>query len=342
MKENSVILPDSPEARELARLQTRMLRPAQEVNREGSFELGWGLALLCFGIGPYYNAVVTKSAWYSPWTTWLVWLPFLFAVFAPYAVPKLIKRFITWPRTGYVAHPNDVKLIQLVMLLVFSLAVGGVLGQLFVLVQRALVARGQPALQSALPGVIPTCIELLIYSALAVYLGRKVIRKRTPLPTAYDAAIVTQGLQQTAVGRRCLRVVKFAVPAVLILLPILAFGVVFALIYWSKSLVLRAEFHWSQLGIPGLLVAANALLYFMGSGVVLKPNRWKWFLLPAMLLVPILVGPAIPYPAATPGLFSVLHPLPPVILCIGSVWFLSGAIALILFMHRNRLPPEAL
>jgi hypothetical protein len=38
-----------------------MLRPTQNVNMDGSFELGWGMALLCFGLVPYLNAVLPKS-----------------------------------------------------------------------------------------------------------------------------------------------------------------------------------------------------------------------------------------------------------------------------------------
>ena len=52
MNANSEDLPDSPEVRELARLQTRMQRPGLEVNREGSFEIGWGIAMLCCGVVP--------------------------------------------------------------------------------------------------------------------------------------------------------------------------------------------------------------------------------------------------------------------------------------------------
>src|SRR5512143_1605694 len=116
MNNNSENPPRIPEAQELATLQAQMLRPALEVNRDGSFELGWGIAMLCFGLVPYFNAVVTKATWFSSWTAWVCFLPLLCGAFAPYGVPKLIKRFITWPRTGYVANPNDLKLKQLVML----------------------------------------------------------------------------------------------------------------------------------------------------------------------------------------------------------------------------------
>jgi hypothetical protein len=341
-RENSKNLPDSPEARELAKLQTRMQRPGLEVNREGSFELGWGIMMLCGGLSPYYSAVAIKWALYSPWTNWLAYLPLICGFFALYAVPKLIKRFITWPRTGYVANPNEVKLGRLLMLMVFGAALGGAIGQLYTLVFREVVMRGLPAFQNAGPSVPLICIKLVIYVTVVVYLGLRVIQKRRPpLPSAYDAAIINQGLNQTASGRKIVRGVKVALLAMFIGLPLFAFAIVFGLLYGTKLLLHHTEFHWSQLGMPVFLVACNALLYLMASGVVLKPNRWKWFMVPLMLLVPILVGPAIAYPATSSGSFPMFEPLPPVMLCIGGLWFLSGAIALILFMHHNRLPAEA-
>ena len=45
-----------PELRDLAKLQAQMLQPAQNMNMDGSFELGWGTAVLCFGFVPYFNA----------------------------------------------------------------------------------------------------------------------------------------------------------------------------------------------------------------------------------------------------------------------------------------------
>jgi hypothetical protein len=169
--------------------------------------------------------------------------------------------------------------------------------------------------------------------------------------------VVTQGLKQTAAGRKNLLTVRLTLLAIFLGIPLVLTGVVVALMYWGKPLTHQAEIqwpqsgpadvlatpqtsgiHWPQSGVAGFLVVANACLYFMGSGLLLKPNRWKRFMLPVMLLVPILVAPAIPYSAAKPGLATIFEPLPPVILVLGIVWVLSGAIALILFMRRNPLP----
>jgi hypothetical protein len=75
----------------------------------------------------------------------------------------------------------------------------------------------------------------------------------------------------------------------------------------------------------------------MGSGVVLKPNRWKWFVLPLMLVAPILVAPAIPHPP-TNTLTEIFALLPPVMLCVASVWLFSGTLTLMLFIRRNPVP----
>ncbi len=335
MKENSEELPEMAELGKLARLQSQMQRTGQEVNREGSLEVGWGIAVLCCGLTPYFNALVMKSGWFSGWTSWIAFLPLIGAAFAPYAVPRMIKRFITWPRTGYVANPNDMKLIQLVMLMVFGCALGIGIVQVILLVVQAQETFGQPGAHSDLHKSTLRGITLVASASLAMYLGRKVIRKRPPLPAAYDAVLIAQGLKQTAAGRKIHRGVRCTLVVVFLGVPMLVFGIAFGLMYWSKGLMRLTEIHWSELGMPSFLVATNALLYLMGSGVMLKRHRWKWLVLAVMLVMPILVAPAIPYPATKPELTTILTPLPPMFLCIGSVWFLSGAITLIVFMRQN-------
>jgi hypothetical protein len=57
-----------------------------------------------------------------------------------------------------------------------------------------------------------------------------------------------------------------------------------------------------------------------------------------LLIGPILIPPLIPYPAVESELFSIFQALPPVMLSIGMVWFLSGAATLIWFIRHNPLP----
>jgi len=181
-------------------------------------------------------------------------------------------------------------------------------------------------------------IKLLVCVIVTVYLAPKVIRKSKPLPAAYDAEVMKQGLKQTAAGRKRLRVVRLTLFAMFLIPPILLCGVVFGLMYWSKPVLRPADISWPELGIPSFLVGINAVLYLMGSGVAIKQHRWKWAVLPIMLMAPILIAPAIPYPASPPGLTPMFESLPPVMLSIGLVWFLSGAATLVLFIWHNPLP----
>jgi hypothetical protein len=344
MKDNLQSLPNVAEVRDLAQLQAQMQRPAKNVNMDGSFELGWGTGLLCFGSVAYLNAVLPtvlpKWVWTSWWTAWIGFLPLICAGFAPYGIPRMIKRFITWPRTGYVANPNDVKLSQLVMLMGFGGALGFSLTLPFILVSEIREAISRPGARSDLQSIIWHGIELLVCATVAVYLGRKTIRKRQPLPVAYDSALINQGLRQTAAGRKTLRVVKSTLLVMFVGVPILACGVVFGLTYLSKSAMRHTEIHWPQFGVLSFVVAANALLYLMGNAVAIKQHRWKWLGLALLLIAPLVAAPAIPYPAVNPELMPTLELFPPqAMLVMGLVWFLSGAATLISFMRHNPLLP---
>ena len=335
-------LPRIPEVGDLAKLQAQMLPPAQKVNMDGSFELGWGTALLCFGLVPYLDAVLAKSVWASPLTVWIGYLTMFCltcAAFAPYGVSKMIKRFVTWPRTGYVANPNDVKLIQLVMLMVFGAALGFSLTLPFLLVAEIREAINRAGARSDSHSIILHGIELVVCATLAVYLGRKTFRKRQPFPSAYDAALINQGLGKTSAGGKILRVVKFRLFLKFVGIPILVCGVVIGVVYWSKSVMRHTEIKWPQLGILSFLVASNANLYWMGNGVAIKQHRWKWLVLAILLVGPIVVVTAIPYPDVGPEMTPILGPFPPVMLSMGLVWCLSGAATLISFIRHNPLPP---
>jgi hypothetical protein len=327
-----------PELEDLRKLQSQMQRPGQNLNMDGSFELGWGTAVLCFGLGAYFNAILPKSLWTSWWTAWIGWLPLTCAAFAPYGIPKIVKKFITWPRTGYVANPHEIKLSQLVMLMVFGSALGFCLSLPFVLVSEIHAAVSQQGPQGDMHNIVRHGLDLLICAPVAVYLGRKVIKKRPPLPAAYDAALINQKLSQTAAGRKRLRLVRGTLFGMMVGIPLLVCGLVFGLVYLSKSVMRYTEVHWPQLGIISFLVGTNAILYLQGNGVAIKQHRWKWLVLAALLIGPIVVSPLIPYPAVQSELNSIFEQLPPVMLSIGTVWFLSGAASLILFIRHNPLP----
>lgn len=336
MNSFSESLPGSPEAQALVALQSQMLRPDQNVNRDGGFELGWGVALLFFSFGPYLNAALPKAVWMSIWTFWIGWLPLFCAALAPLAVPKLIRRLITTPRVGYVAGPADMKMSYLIQLMIFGGALGITISMPLLLVSEIQKWLGTGP-HGSIEDIVWKSIKLLVGVGLCLYLGPKFIRKSKPAPAASDAAIITEALKRTPLGGRRLRLVQWAVLAMFAGLLIVLAGTVVGLMYWTKSFVRHNEVQWFQFGMPGFLVGSNALLYLMGSGVLLKPHRWKWFLLPLMLLVPILASPAIPCPVINTGLTTIFDPLPPVMLCLGSVWVFSGTVTLILFISRNPL-----
>ena len=325
-----------------------MQKPALHTNADGSFEVGWGAMLLCAGLVPYFNAAMPKAFWLSPWLSWMAYLPLVCMAFAPFAIPKLIKRFVTWPRIGYFASPNELKLRQLLMIMAFGLVLGFLATRPLQLVCdiRELgnnnPSPAAPHIGGGTRGIILHGIELLICAALALYLGRKVIQKRQPPPAAYDAALLTQRLKQSAAGRKHLRVAKSALLVIFLGVPVLLCGLVLGVMYLSNSVMRHTVINWRQLGVLSFVVASNALLYLMVNGIAMKKNRWKWLVLPLLLIGPILVAPMIPYPNVKPELTPVLDLLPPAaMLFMGLALFLSGTASLILFMRRNPLPsPE--
>jgi uncharacterized membrane protein len=184
-------------------------------------------------------------------------------------------------------------------------------------------------------GIILHGIELLVCATLVLYLGRKVIRKRQPLPAAYDAAI----LAQSPLGRKSLRQVKFILFLLFVGVPVFLCGLVFGVIYLSKSVMSHTEIHWSHLGVLSFFLATNAILYLMGNGVAIRQHRWKWLVLVLLLVGPIVAMRTIPYPPVKPDLMPMLDLFPPgAILFLGLMWFLSGAATLLLFIRRNPLP----
>lgn len=339
MKEHSQSLPGIPEAQDLANLQAQMLRPARNVNIDGSFELGWGMSMFCLGLVPYINPLLPKSMWASWWTAWIGFLPLICGVFAIYGIPKLVKRFVTWPRTGYVANPGEVKLTQLVMLMVFGAALGLSLTMPFILVSEIREAISRQSATGDMPRILRHGVQLLVCATVAIWLGRKTITKRRPpVPMAYDAAVITQGLKQTPAGRTSLRTVKFTMLLLFAGIPIVVFGVAFGLMYLSKAVIHHAEIEWSQWGVAGFLVAANALLYLMCNAAAIRQQWWKWLVLAVMLVGPIMVAPLIPHPPIQTVTLPILEPILPVMLCAALVWVLSGAATVVWFIRHNPLP----
>ncbi len=106
---------------ESIQLQNYMLRPGRYVNIDGSFELGWGTAILLGALSAYLPGLLPNALWAGR----LGWLLLLGFALSPYLIPKAIKKYITWPRTGYVAYRHDTKSFWVGTVVAVVIAVGG-------------------------------------------------------------------------------------------------------------------------------------------------------------------------------------------------------------------------
>jgi hypothetical protein len=100
-------------------IQTTMMRPKRSETINGAGELGWGAAMLCFAFSSYVSAVRLNSLWRSV-------ISALFLLGAISAMPLCrwaIKKYITSPRTGYVAFRRDRK-FWIMMVVTFAVAAG--------------------------------------------------------------------------------------------------------------------------------------------------------------------------------------------------------------------------
>ena len=332
-------------AKEYAELHKTMMQPsAKQANLDGSFSLGWGASLLFFGMVAYLNTILPKSVWASWWTAWIGYAPLLCAVFAVYAIPKLVKHYITWPRTGYVALPNEVKLRQLILLMIFGGALGFSLVMPFILFFEIQDAIRHTGPQSGLPTIIWQSVKLLLCLALVIFLGRKVITRRRPLPTAaYDTEQIKQAFSQTPEGRKILVGVRLSLTVLFVVLPLLALGLIIGIFCLSRGLMKSPEYHWPQLGLMCFVLSCNAMMYLMTNALGIRLQWWKWLVLALMIVGPVAVLAEVPFPAAPPEMQPVLESFPPqVMLFLGLAWIFSGLISLICFVRQYPLPtPEA-
>ncbi len=90
-------------AKENAELQKLMLQPKRYETINGAGEIGWGAAMLCFAASSYASVVLPASPWRGR-------IGFAFLAIACAAMPLCLwasKRFVTWPRVGYVAFRRN-------------------------------------------------------------------------------------------------------------------------------------------------------------------------------------------------------------------------------------------
>ena len=113
--------------KEQDQIQKTMLRTRRYETINGAGEIGWGAALLCFALSSYTYIVLP----YSMWRTGIGVLLLVGAVCAMPLCRWAIRKYITWPRTGYVAFRRDGKFwIMMVVTMVVAVGVSNGLSRL--------------------------------------------------------------------------------------------------------------------------------------------------------------------------------------------------------------------
>ena len=119
--------------------------------------------MACFGL----NSCVFLALPYSVWAKWVAWLLLACAAFAPLLLPRAIKRFITWPRTGYVAYKHDRKFWTAI---VASILVAGGLGIFLPLLLKPDIGRITPAEHGAMSRIVVVVRAIFLVSNALLYL----------------------------------------------------------------------------------------------------------------------------------------------------------------------------
>ncbi len=99
-------------AKENARIQKTMLRPMRYEAIDGAGEIACATMWLGFALSSYTYLLLPGT---SAWTHLIAWLLFGVGAFGLYCIHKAIKKYLTWPRTGYVAYQRDTKSFRIGM-----------------------------------------------------------------------------------------------------------------------------------------------------------------------------------------------------------------------------------
>jgi hypothetical protein len=172
-------------AKENEQIQKTMMRPMRYEAIDGAGEIACATMLLGFALSSYMYVLLPPA---SLWTHGIAWLLFFVGAFGPYCTHKAIKRFITWPRTGYVAYRRDSKSFRIGMVAGGVVAVGISLGLVFLL-RSELRHTGAISPGIISPGATPaspigytrkTMLALLVVSNAFLYLmmAASTIRKK--------------------------------------------------------------------------------------------------------------------------------------------------------------------
>lgn len=105
-------------------IQKTMMRPRRYETINGAVEIGCGMFLLCLALSSYISS---SGAWMWRWRTGISCLLFVFAMCAMPLCRWAIKKYVTWPRIGYVAFRRD-KTFWIVMVVTVVVAFGVSIG----------------------------------------------------------------------------------------------------------------------------------------------------------------------------------------------------------------------
>jgi hypothetical protein len=107
-----------------------MGRPGRYENIDGTGEMNFGLMMLGFTILGYMQTIMPKD---SIWLKRFNSLLFMYLVLLPplalgYWIHKVVKKRITWPRTGYVAYPRPKKSLLILVIAVAAISAVAAVG----------------------------------------------------------------------------------------------------------------------------------------------------------------------------------------------------------------------
>jgi len=117
---------------EEVQIQNFVSRPARYANIDGSNELSWGAMCCGFASSDWLHAITPRdSLWHRPWVQ-MLYVPVM--VLLIYFAGRALKRYVTYPRTGFVAYPQTAR-GRMAPLIAAALAAAAALG-------AAVVVRG--------------------------------------------------------------------------------------------------------------------------------------------------------------------------------------------------------
>jgi len=325
------------------------LRPGQYCNVDGSVEIGWGLMCACFGISSYVTLLAPSP---TVWWHGVQWLFFVCGALGPLLAPKIIKRLLTFPRTGYVAYQKGKAFwLTIVTSVVIGAAVSVWVARHVTLAMRgATVAR--PASAAPVVGVTPgQLLALFVLICLTagvfvIYLVERARQKGRPaggaaeLPPSVAAVLIKWGQELGALqfwfrGGKLQRRTTTSVKILILFygIMLLLAAPILGLIYLSELVAHPGAASFTRMELLALFVPCNAILYLMMVASGLKEHAWKLPWCGLLVFGSLAVGVFLPA--------NFIGGSRPLLLFLGMVWLGSGLATLFSYLRRAPVPDAA-